>query len=154
MLGRLAELGYDYGNPFTGGWLRLQQSGANTLLQVDANGATGGGNWTTLATLQNVTAANIDLSANLIPPLGNDSVYIEGTAGNDTISDTAGPGDLRAGLGNDTLLGLGGNDLLDGASGGADTSGTPLAVAISRIFAAISSAPLATTTGARLRASS
>ena len=121
VLGRLAELGYDYGNPFTGGWLRLLQSGSDTLLQVDLNGATGGASWSTLATLQNVTATQIDLSANLIPPLGSDSVYIEGTAGNDTISDTQGPGVLRAGLGNDTLLGLGGSDLLDGASGGADS---------------------------------
>ena len=65
VLGRLAQLGYDYGNPFTTGWLRLTASGADTLLQVDLNGATDGGSWQTLAPLQG-TQATAFTSANFV----------------------------------------------------------------------------------------
>ncbi|HSI60440.1 MAG TPA: calcium-binding protein [Ideonella sp.] len=120
VLDRLAERGHDHSDPLGSGWLRLAQSGADTLLQVDLNGPSGGSAWFTLATLQNVSANSLDLNANLIPPLGSGGVLIVGTAGDDIISETAGPGDERAGPGNDTLSGLEGHDSLNGA-GGADS---------------------------------
>src|SRR6185369_12105173 len=51
--------GYAGPNPFATGHLQLVQSGADTLLQWDANGATGGASFTTIATLTGVTASNI-----------------------------------------------------------------------------------------------
>ncbi|RAK56145.1 calcium-binding protein, partial [Phenylobacterium soli] len=49
-------------NPFTGGFLRLLQDGASTLVQIDANG--GGDSFATVATLQN-TSSLLLTSANL-----------------------------------------------------------------------------------------
>src|SRR5687767_12647584 len=43
-------------NPFAAGYLRLVQSGADTLLQVDFDGAAGSGVFFTLITFQNMTA--------------------------------------------------------------------------------------------------
>ena len=40
-------------NPFGSGFLRLQQSGADTLLQWDQDGTAGGANWETLVVFQN-----------------------------------------------------------------------------------------------------
>ncbi|PAX08213.1 hypothetical protein CKY28_11630 [Sphingomonas lenta] len=59
-------IGWDGSNPFgTGGYLRLTQSGADTLLQVDRNGTAGGANHTTLVTFENtardtLTAQNLN----------------------------------------------------------------------------------------------
>ena len=46
------------GNAFTGGYLRFQQSGADTLVQIDADG--GGDGFVTLATLQNALLTQAD----------------------------------------------------------------------------------------------
>jgi Ca2+-binding RTX toxin-like protein len=96
--------GYEGGNPMQAeqGYLRLIQSGANTLLQYDEDGAAGTANtWHTAITLQNIAATAIN--AHNFKPL-----TIEGTAGADT---------LDGGLGVDTLNGGGGDDVLDGSSG-------------------------------------
>ena len=93
--------GYEGGNPMstTNGYLRLLQSGADTLLQYDEDGAVGTGHtWHTAITLKNVAATAIN--AHNFKPL-----TIEGTAGADT---------LDGGLGVDTLNGGGGDDVLDG----------------------------------------
>jgi hypothetical protein len=50
--------GYDGTNAFTGGFLDLQVSGANTNVRIDANG--GGDMFVTLAVLDNVTLTSGD----------------------------------------------------------------------------------------------
>ncbi len=46
-------------NPFTSGHLRLTQSGANTLLEVDLDGSSGSGTFYTAVILNNVTASTL-----------------------------------------------------------------------------------------------
>ena len=116
-------IGYIAGhNPFADGYLKLVQSGADTLVQVDYDGAndTGRG-FATLATLQNVTASDLTaynfsgFSPSTNPTEGNDS--LTGTAGDDSI-DALGGNDTVFGLdGNDTLIGGSGDDSLVGGSG-------------------------------------
>ena len=53
-------------NPFGSGFLRLQQSGADTLLQWDQDGTTGGSNWETLVVFQNTDAGDFT-DANFVP---------------------------------------------------------------------------------------
>lgn len=62
---------YPGGDPFASGFLKWEQSGADTLLQFDANGLTGGSTWTTLATLQNVTVLNLVKSSNFTTTANN-----------------------------------------------------------------------------------
>src|SRR5207237_2456079 len=85
-------------NPF-GSFLRLQQSGADTVLQWDQDGATGGANWETLVVFQNATVGDFT-DANFAPgydpdgsvPAGMtingtaDDDFLEGTIGGDTIN--------------------------------------------------------------------
>jgi Ca2+-binding RTX toxin-like protein len=96
-------------NPFASGHVRLLQSGANTLLQIDFNG--GGNGYTTLLTFQNTTATNF-AAENMggYPPDGSAVLgqSIEGTANAETLTGTAG---------NDIINGLGGNDTIDGGAG-------------------------------------
>ncbi|WP_298232626.1 type I secretion C-terminal target domain-containing protein [uncultured Azohydromonas sp.] len=122
VLGRLAQLGFNYADPFAGGWLRLRtaSNGTDTVLQVDLSGRANGAQWLTLATLQGVLPSALDLSANFIPPLGGGGVLITGTDAAESFSDTLPEGGPNTTLGNDTVHGGGGNDLLDGSSGGAD----------------------------------
>jgi Ca2+-binding RTX toxin-like protein len=47
-------------------FLRFQQSGSNTLVQIDQNGATGGANFSTVITLSGVTASNLAIGCNVI----------------------------------------------------------------------------------------
>lgn len=99
-------------DPIAGGWVRLLQSGADTLFQVDRDG--GGDAFTTLVTFQNVAASSI-ISNNIagfsLPPIngtpGND-VNLHGTEGDDTINGLAG---------NDIIFGGGGFDVIDGGDG-------------------------------------
>jgi len=115
------------GNPFAGGFLRLAQSGADTLLQLDRDGP-GGAGWTTILTLQNTTATAFtsdnftpatDDYGNLYPwtPLGTVNLTVTGTAGNDSLLGGAGHETLLGLDGQDTLDGGAGNDLLDGGAG-------------------------------------
>jgi Ca2+-binding RTX toxin-like protein len=99
---RNLPIGHDvFASAFDLGHLRLFQSGANTLLQFDLDGADGGFERITLLTLQNVTASSIT-SDNFAGEL------VVGTAGDDA---------LFGGLGHDTVQGLAGNDTLDGSLG-------------------------------------
>lgn len=107
------------------GHVRYVQSGTNTLLQIDANG--GGDSYTTIATLEGVTASALtaaNTSTDIIVT-NNGANYV----GN-VISKPQGPGALppafsdQSGLAyqqgsddNDTLLGTSAADLLVGAGG-------------------------------------
>ena len=114
-----ALVGYVQGsNPFSGGFLRLAQSGADTLLQMDRNG--GGDAFVTLVTLSDTLAA-----AYAAENLGRFAQGPEqvGAAGNDTLTGSAGDDRLFGASGNDTLLGGGGADLLDGGTGADQMTG-------------------------------
>ncbi|HEY0313320.1 MAG TPA: calcium-binding protein [Allosphingosinicella sp.] len=114
-------------NPFgSSGYLRLVQSGADTVLQIDING--GGDNFVTLTTFQNTLATafteynlvwNPDGSAaspHTITGTGADETLYGGQAG-DTI-DGGGGNDLISALqGDDTVFGGDGNDRIDGGPG-------------------------------------
>ena len=121
-------------NPFGSGYLQLVQDGANTLIQVDVDGAGNGSAFTTLLILQNTTATDFT-SDNFNPPFppaggqlqtggpnidnltggpGNDELY--GFADNDTLSGLGGADKLFGGAGNDWLTGGAGNDIIDGQS--------------------------------------
>ena len=101
---------YTGGDPFASGFLRFLQSGADTLLQGDRDGAAGSAfDWTTIVTLKNVTASSI--THNNLPGLifGTDEPEIlEGTSDDDVIF---------GGGGDDTLVGGDGDDVLDGGTG-------------------------------------
>ncbi|MDZ5461848.1 type I secretion C-terminal target domain-containing protein, partial [Azohydromonas lata] len=72
---RNAALGFDGSNPFAGGYLRLVQSDADTLVQFDADGAAGAAKeFVTIAVLRNVDSTQLG-SANFTPnypPDGSD----------------------------------------------------------------------------------
>ena len=53
-------------NPFGSGFLRLQQDGADTLLQWDQDGDVGGSDWETLVVFEN-TDADEFTDANFVP---------------------------------------------------------------------------------------
>jgi Ca2+-binding RTX toxin-like protein len=130
------------GNPFGAedGVLRLVQQGADTLVQIDSNGAAGGISFITVLRLSNVLASTLT-SANFVDGYKPDgsrmpgldlhsSGYfssthfddtligssgwdmINGQGGNDYLDGAGGDDDLRAGRGHDTLLGGAGNDML------------------------------------------
>ncbi|UPY37243.1 VCBS domain-containing protein [Sediminicoccus sp. KRV36] len=97
-------------NPFGAGFMRLLTSGSDTLFQIDQNG--GGNSYATIYTLQNTNAANLTL-ANFTPGYSPDGsapvgIVVTGTPASET---------LRAGLGGDTVDGLGGADTLYGDPG-------------------------------------
>ncbi len=112
-------------NPFGSGFLRLVQDGADTLVQWDLNGATGGSSWDSLYRLQNTTATNLTAEnfvgdwrpdgsgiagATLTVSAGNDPLV--GTFGDDVLVGNAGNNVLSGGHGNDRLVGGAGNDVL------------------------------------------
>ncbi|RZT10670.1 Hemolysin-type calcium-binding repeat-containing protein [Duganella sp. CF402] len=108
-----ADYGYTGGNPLSDslGFLRLQQSGADVLLQFNPFGGGDGYAMNTVAVLRNVTLG--DLTAqNMVGanPKGDvvPGVLREGTAGSEY---------LAGGYFNDTLHGNGGNDTLNGGAG-------------------------------------
>ncbi|NTZ41508.1 calcium-binding protein [Altererythrobacter sp. SALINAS58] len=114
-------------NPFATGHLRLVQSGADTLLQIDRDG--GGDGFTTVITLQNTTADALT-TENLggFPPDGSavlgqvitgteERDILNGTVGADTIDGLGGNDDINGGVGNDILRGGAGNDYLNGGAG-------------------------------------
>ncbi|HEX8614928.1 MAG TPA: calcium-binding protein [Telluria sp.] len=118
-------------NPFgSAGYLRLVQSGNDTLLQFDRDGAAGGAaGFHTLAILQGVAPGSLH-AANFVagyqPDGSESSRFIVGTAGNDivlagyrddTVMGGLGNDNISGGRGNDQLLGGDGNDSLDGEDG-------------------------------------
>jgi hypothetical protein len=113
--------GYTAGNPFepTIGYLRLQSSGQNTLLQWDPDGPTGTRGWTSLLTLQNVQANTLNTSnfvgRLLVGTAGND--LLNGDWANDTLSGNEGNDTIKAGDGADSIDGGTGNDDMAGGAG-------------------------------------
>ena len=123
VLTRLAELGYGYTNPFTTGWLRLVQAGADTHLQVDKTGPANGAAWVDLAVIANTSALafTLDNFTPRVSPTGFATpVAITGTAGNDTVTSTSGLDGAFPTDGSDTINGVAGNDSIDGGFGGND----------------------------------
>ena len=59
---------FDYlgSTPVTSSFLRFTQSGSRALIQIDQNGTTGGANFTTLATLDNVNVNNLIIGSNVL----------------------------------------------------------------------------------------
>ena len=104
-------------NPFAGGFVRLLQSGADTLLQIDRDG--GGDGFATLLTFDNTTAAAFTARDLGHAPDGSAGVALTltGTSGGDILRGAAGNDTLQGLLGNDTLEGGAGNDLLEGGDG-------------------------------------
>lgn len=113
-------LGYVGGNPFAAGneFLRLFQSGADTLLQYDEDGGAGSSyGWHTVATLRNVdmsllTAENfLGVAPDGSPVAGQ---VITGTALADQLWGGFFNDTISGGEGNDTLAGNGGDDWIEG----------------------------------------
>jgi Ca2+-binding RTX toxin-like protein len=98
-------------NPFGNGLARLVQSGADTLLQLDPDGA-GGGGWQTAVTFTGRAPASF-VAANFggFAPDGSapPGQVFTGTPGYDNITGT---------VGSDTIDGLGDSDILYGGAGG------------------------------------
>jgi len=135
---------YHYGWRTLDGHVRLVQSGADTLFQVDHNG--GGNSYMTMARLVGVNASDMkpsnvsidivvtdnggktsppivskpDAPAEAPPPVfddvGDHALQI-GTPGDDNIRGTAKKDLLVGGEGDDVLTGFGGNDVLVGGAG-------------------------------------
>jgi Ca2+-binding RTX toxin-like protein len=129
--------GYAGGNPFSAGYMRLRQVGANTVLDWDYNG--GGDNYAAALKFLNVRASAFT-DANLSPafsPRGTEASghLITGTNGKDQVNPATVSGGVTGGAataGDDTIHGLGGadylsggygNDLIDGGEGGGILNG-------------------------------
>lgn len=113
--------GYDnHSNPFAaGGYFRLVQVGADTVLQIDRH-MSAPGTWTDFVHFQNTqasafTAANFTGAA----PSGATpaNAVIQGTSGDDALYDGFGNDSVYGGAGKDNLYGGPGDDLLDGGDG-------------------------------------
>lgn len=107
-------------SPFAaGGWLKLEQRGADTVIMVDPDG-TGTLGFQDALTLKNVdkttlTAANFWNGAN--PDGSSTGITLVGTDAVDTLAGRSMNDTLTGGLGNDNLYGSYGNDVLDGGAG-------------------------------------
>ncbi|MCR0985293.1 calcium-binding protein [Roseomonas populi] len=139
-------VGYDESNPFATGYLHLAQSGPDTLIQWDLDGAGGRGSAVTLIRLSNVKVSSLstanfgfspdgstgparaiagsELGEVLSGGAGSDTIQglagddsLNGAFGSDSLDGAAGADSIFGGFGHDTLLGGAGNDLLDGESG-------------------------------------
>ncbi|MBK9572636.1 MAG: calcium-binding protein [Rhodoferax sp.] len=105
--------GYDISmDPFVAGYLRGQQSSADTQIQWDAD-ASGPLGWQTVAVLQNVNVATLVRQ-------NYSGIAIVGTDRDDTLVGDIWTDLIVAGLGNDTLDGGAGADRMEGGRG-ADT---------------------------------
>ncbi|MDQ1924704.1 calcium-binding protein [Massilia pseudoviolaceinigra] len=109
-------------NPFgSAGYLRLVQSGADTLYQFDGDGGAGTEySFRTLATLKDVQASQIG-AQNIIfgfNPDGSPTTMVQtGTSGNDKLAGSQIDDTIIGGAGQDTLEGNGGNDVMRGDDG-------------------------------------
>jgi Ca2+-binding RTX toxin-like protein len=108
--------GYTGGNPFTGGYLKVVQSGADALLQFGADGNKTAA-YKTLVRFSGVSAAKL-VSENFLP---SSALFVDetpvGNSGNDSASGNTGKNLLEGGSGDDTLSGLAGDDTLIGGEG-------------------------------------
>ncbi|NHZ35529.1 calcium-binding protein [Massilia sp. CCM 8692] len=118
-------------NPFgSAGYLRLVQSGNDTLFQRDEDGAAGNAaSFHTLATLSGVLASSLQ-AANIASGYRPDGAeggryflgshrddYLHGSVGADTLAGLAGDDGLNGDAGDDVLYGDEGNDRLHGDDG-------------------------------------
>ena len=102
-------------NPFTAGYVRLLQSGADTLVQIDWDASGASGSFKTVLTLKNVSPHFFEAS-NFDGFDPHSRVVVTGTPGADTLTGTAGRDAVEGGAGNDRLLLQDGGD--DTAYGG------------------------------------
>jgi Ca2+-binding RTX toxin-like protein len=97
------------------------QNGADTDLQWDQNGATGGATWNTLVHFQNTTASafTTDTFSLGYNPDGSgiNGQTLTGTDAGETITGTLGDDTINALGGNDTVYGRAGADNIDGGAG-------------------------------------
>lgn len=114
-------IGFLSGSPFgTSGYLRLVQDGQDTLLQWDADGASGTqAAWTTLVTLQGLRTGQL-FDANFSPALARDGnepgAMVMGAPSSDTLQGTMGADTMEAGSSNDVVYGWWGDDWIDGGA--------------------------------------
>ncbi|MBC6981706.1 hypothetical protein [Caulobacter sp. 17J80-11] len=118
---------WDQSNPFATGHLRLVQAGADTIVQIDANG--GGDSWADVLRLQGVQASALTaFNFEGFPPDGSDPAgrtivgtdageYLEGSFGGDLIQGAGGDDIVNGGGGDDQIQGGDGDDILTGGSG-------------------------------------
>ncbi|WP_374762181.1 calcium-binding protein [Massilia scottii] len=128
----LAGIDLSLGDPFSSarGYLKLVQDGADTLLQFDADGATGAASaFKTVLRLEGVAAESVaaNISTSVLTPAGiedgetliagsrNDEIF--GTHLNDRYEGNGGNDTIHSGEGRDTILGGDGADLLFAGSG-------------------------------------
>jgi len=105
-------------NPFAAGYLRLVQVGADTVVQVDADGTGTAATFVDFLRLQNVQVASLTATNTFgWGPLGEAQQGLRPSEGDDTLQGTAGPDSMPGLGGNDYLLGTGGGDTLDGGAG-------------------------------------
>ncbi|WP_374942504.1 beta strand repeat-containing protein [Sphingomonas sp.] len=115
------------GNPFVGGYLRLVQDGADTLVQYDRDAGAAGYDFTTVVRLQNVTATQItrDNIAQGYSPDGIGVTIVDddtgqtltGTPDGDTITGNGGGDNIYGGGAADTIDAGAGSDYVEGGSG-------------------------------------
>ncbi|HEX8624878.1 MAG TPA: Ig-like domain-containing protein [Allosphingosinicella sp.] len=114
--------GWDGGsNPFSSGFLRLQQDGSDTLFQWDRDGSGTESGWETLAVLENTDVEDFT-GDNFEPAYDPDGSAIAGetitgTNDADSLTGTVGDDVIDAMGGDDSVSGLGGNDSILGGDG-------------------------------------
>jgi uncharacterized protein (DUF2141 family) len=102
-------------NPFLDGHLRLVQSGADTLLQVDRDGDGNGSGFVTLLTFKGEQASQFTtFNFNGVAPR---PTPVEGGTGSDSLIGTAGMDILNGNGGDDVLAGGADEDVLNGGAG-------------------------------------
>ncbi|WP_018062386.1 FG-GAP-like repeat-containing protein [Caulobacter sp. UNC279MFTsu5.1] len=122
-----------HGNPFqAGGYFRLVQVGADTILQIDKHNFGQAGTWTDWMVFKNTVATSFTAeNFGGVAPDGSapPNLVVQGSAGDDVLHDGygddwmyggAGDDNLSAGMGDDKLDGGDGNDWLQDDYGGAD----------------------------------
>ncbi|MES2941633.1 MAG: calcium-binding protein [Pseudomonadota bacterium] len=110
---RLPYLDSILDNPFVGGFVRLRQSGADTWIEFDADGADGAAGFETAAILRNVNQADL-LAFNF---QGINPHPVSGSSAAETLTGGNAADEIYGLAGNDTLLGLDGDDTLYGGQG-------------------------------------
>ncbi len=114
--------GWDFAaNPFASGHLRLVQSGADTIVQIDRDGASAAAYaFEDLIVLENVTAAALtarNLGGYAADGSATAGETIDGLATPDFVSGTSGDDVIRGFGGHDALFGGAGADRLEGGDG-------------------------------------
>jgi Ca2+-binding RTX toxin-like protein len=114
--------GWDsHSNPFkTGGYFRLMQVGADTVLQIDRHNFGQVGTWADWMVFRNTSAGSFTAeNFGGAAPDGSPApkLVIQGTAAADALNDGYGNDELYGGAGDDVLTAGPGDDLLDGGDG-------------------------------------